>query len=168
MNQSYRSDLTDGQWEVIKTLIPQAKTGGRPRTVDMRGVINGIFYVLVAGCAWCLLPYDFPKWKTVYHFLNESLMGETPKTALVRYFRQWRIDGDWERIHEQLRKWARAIEDHHPSPSAAILDSQSVKTATMIHCEVGYDAAKQIIRSNRRGITGCWDTSTWNPYWWYS
>jgi transposase len=73
----------------------------------MRGVINGIFYILVAGCAWCLLPHDFPKWKTVYH-----------------YFRQWRIDGNWERIHEQLRKWVRAIEDRHPSPSAAILDSQ--------------------------------------------
>ena len=127
MNQSYRSDLTDEQWEVIRTLIPAAKTGGRPRTVDMRGVINGIFYILVAGCAWCLLPHDFPRWKTVYH-----------------YFRQWRINGDWKRIHEQLRKWVRAIEDHHPSPSAAVLDSQSVKTATMIHTEVGYDCAKQI------------------------
>ncbi len=60
MNQSYRSDLTDEQWELIKTLIPQPKTGGRPRTVNMRGVINGIFYILVAGCAWCLLPHDFP------------------------------------------------------------------------------------------------------------
>ena len=90
MGQSYRSDLTDEQWEIIKTLIPAAKSGGRPRTVDMRGVVNGIFYILVAGCpkgyrsayAWCMLPHDFPKWKTVYH-----------------YFRQWRIDGDWERIH---------------------------------------------------------------------
>lgn len=82
----------------------------------MRSVVNAIFYVLVAGCAWSLLPHDFPKWKTVYH-----------------YFRQWRINGDWERIHEQLRKWVRVfakrglrpIEDHHPSPSAAVLDSQS-------------------------------------------
>ena len=84
----------------------------------MREVVNAIFYVLMAGCAWSLLPHDFPtarfcklrkpqhishsKWKTVYH-----------------YFRQWRIDGDWERIHEQLRQWVRAIEDRHPSPSAA-------------------------------------------------
>ncbi len=62
---------------------------------------------------------------------------------MYHYFRQWRIDGDWQRIHEQLRQWVRAIEDRHPSPSAAILDSQSVKTATMIHPEVGYDGGKK-------------------------
>ena len=126
MTTSYRTNLTDEQWEIIKTLIPEAKPGGRPRIIDMREVINGIFYILVAGCAWYLLPHDFPKWKTVYH-----------------YFRQWRIDGDWQRIHEQLRQWVRAIEDRHPSPSAAILDSQSVETATMIHPEVGYDGGKK-------------------------
>lgn len=81
----------------------------------MKKVINGIFYI------------SRSKWKTVYH-----------------YFRQWRIDGDWDRIYEQLRKWVRAIKDHHPSPSATVLDSQSVKTATIIHAEVGYDCAKQI------------------------
>ena len=136
MYKSYRTDLTDEQWELLRQLIPEAKSGGRPRTVDMRGVVNAILYILVAGCAWSLLPHDFPtarfckprkprhisrsKWKTVYH-----------------YFRQWRIDGDWERIHEQLRQWVRGIEDRHPSPTAAILDSQSVETATMIHPEVG-------------------------------
>ena len=108
MATSYRTNLIDEQGEIIKTLIPEAKSGGRPRTVDMRGVINGIFYILVAGCGWYLLPYDFLKWKTVYH-----------------YFRQWRINGDWERIHEQLRQWVRAIEDLHPSPTAAILGSGS-------------------------------------------
>ncbi|NEO66067.1 MAG: IS5 family transposase [Moorea sp. SIO4G2] len=127
MNQSYRTDLTDEQWQLLETLIPPAKSGGRPRSVEMRSVVNAIFYVLVAGCAWSLLPHDFPKWKTVYH-----------------YFRQWRINGDWERIHEHLRKWVRVIEDHDPSPSAAVLDSQSVETATMIHLEVGYDGAKQV------------------------
>ncbi len=124
MKTSYRSNLTDEQWEIMQTLIPEAKSGGRPRTVDMREIVNGIFYILMAGCAWSLLPHDFPKWKTVYH-----------------YFRQWRIDGDWERIHEQLRQWVRAIEDHHPRPSAAVLDSQSIKTATLIHTEVGYDCS---------------------------
>ncbi|MBE9192529.1 IS5 family transposase [Gloeocapsopsis crepidinum LEGE 06123] len=127
MGQSYRTDLTDEQWELLRKLIPPAKVGGRPRSVNMRAVINGIFYVLVAGCAWSLLPHDFPKWKTVYH-----------------YFRQWRLDGDWERIHEQLRQWMRATCNRHPSPSAAILDSQSVETATMIHLGVGYDAGKQV------------------------
>jgi putative transposase len=134
MNKSYRTDLTDGQWELLRQLIPAAKSGGRPRTVDMRGVMNGRLYVLVAGCpkgyrsayAWSLLPHDFPKCKTVYH-----------------YFRKWRLDGDLERIHEQLRQWVRAIEDRHPIPPAAILDSQSVETATMIHSEVGYDAGKK-------------------------
>ena len=92
MKTSYRTNLTDEQWEIIKTLIPAAKNGERPRSVDMREIINGIFYVLVAGCAWYLLPHDF---------------------------RKWRIDGDWQRIHEQLRRWVRAIEDRHPSPSAA-------------------------------------------------
>lgn len=127
MSQSYRTDLTDEQWELLRKLIPEAKPGGRPRSVDMRAVINAIFYVLVAGCAWSLLPHDLPKWKTVYH-----------------YFRQWRINGDWERIHERLRQWVRAIDDRHPSPSAAVLDSQSVETATMIHLDVGYDAGKQV------------------------
>ncbi len=142
MTTSYRTNLTDEQWEIMKTLIPAAKNGGRPRSVDMREVIKGIFYVLVAGCAWYLLPHDFPtarfckprkprhisrsKWKTVDH-----------------YFRKWRIDGDWQRIHEQLRQWVRAIEDRHPSPSAAIVDSQSVETATMIHPQVGYDGGKK-------------------------
>ena len=94
----------------------------------MRRVLDGIFYILVAGCAWCLLPHDFPKWKTVYH-----------------YFRQWRIDGDWERIHEQLRCRGRSsLRSITKRPSAAVLDSQSVKTGTMIHRDVGYDAAKQI------------------------
>lgn len=82
---------------------------------------------MVAGCAWSLLPHALPKWKTVYH-----------------YFRQWRINGEWERIQEQLRQWVRAIDARHPSPSAAILDSQSVETATMIHLDVGYDAGKQV------------------------
>ena len=143
MNQSYRTDLTDEQWEIIKTLIPAAKSGGRPRTVDMRKVINGIFYVLVAGCAWCMLPHDFPKWKTVYHYFRQwHTRFACPESSILGAMEL--LKGDWERIHEQLRKWIRAIEDRHPSPSAAVLDSQSVKTATMIDTEVGYDCAKQI------------------------
>jgi transposase len=70
MSQSYRTDLTDEQWELLQKLIPPAKTGGRPRTVALRAVINAIFYVLVAGCAWSLLPHDLPKWKTVYHYFR--------------------------------------------------------------------------------------------------
>ena len=126
MTSSYPSNLTQEQWELLSSLIPKAKPGGRPRTVDMQAVVNGIVYVLCAGCAWRMLPCDFPNWKTVYH-----------------YFRAWRIDGTWERLNHQLYQWVRVSEDRQASPSAAILDSQSVKTATPAAIEVGYDSAKR-------------------------
>ncbi len=84
-------------------------------------------YILCAGCAWRMLPNDFPKWKTVYH-----------------YFRQWRIDGTWLKIHERLRLWVRVIQNREPSPFEAIMDSQTVETATMVSQEVGYDSGKKI------------------------
>lgn len=127
MSQSYPSDLTDEQWELLSGLIPSAKAGGRPRSVDMQAVVNGILYILCAGCAWRMLPHDFPAWKTVYH-----------------YFRQWRIDGTWQRINEKLQQWVRVMEDRESTPSAAVLDSQSVETATMVNIEVGYDGGKQV------------------------
>lgn len=127
MRQSYRTDLSDEQWELLEELIPKAKSGGRPRRVDMREVINAIFYLVSGGMAWHLLPHDFPKWKTVYH-----------------YFRKWRIDGDWVRIHDLLRQWVRVSENRQASPSVSILDSQSVATATMVHTGVGFDANKRI------------------------
>ena len=85
------------------------------------------FSLLVSGGTWHLLPHDFPKWKTVYH-----------------YFRTWRIDGNRVQIHESLRQWVRICEDRQASPSAAILDSQSVPSATMIHTAVGFDVNKKI------------------------
>lgn len=127
MRVSYPSNLSKEQWELLKSLIPQAKRGGRPRSVDMQAVVNAILYILCAGCAWRMMPSDFPCWQTVYH-----------------YFRAWRIDGTWERINRKLYQWVRVSEARHPSPSAAILDSQSVKTATPAAIEVGYDAAKQV------------------------
>jgi putative transposase len=127
MRQSYRSDLTDEQWEILEELIPPAKPGGRPRSVDIREVVNAIVYLVSSGGAWHLLPHDFPKWKTVYH-----------------YFRQWRVQGDWVRIHEQLYQWVRLTQERQASPSAAILDSQSVATATMVHPAVGFDANKKV------------------------
>ncbi len=132
MTSSYRTDLTDEQWELLSPLIPPAKPGGRPRTVEMRAVVNAIFYLLVTGCAWELLPHDFPKPKTVYH-----------------YFRQWRIEGDWQRIHDKLRQWVRVSAGRMSSPSAAILDSQSVKTGTMVQQSVGYDGGKRVKGRNR-------------------
>ena len=127
MSKAYSTNLTEAQFELIEPLIPKALPGGRPREVDIWAVLNAIFYVLVQGCKWRDLPGDFPAWQTVY-----------------TYFRNWRIDGTWIEIHDRLRLWTRVDHQRLPSPSEAIVDSQSVETATMIHQAVGYDAAKKI------------------------
>ena len=107
----YPSDMTAEEWRILHPLIPPAKAGGRPRGVDMRAVINGIFYVLRSGGAWRMLPHDFPPWPTVYY-----------------YFWRWRGDGTWERLQDTLRTQVREQAGREASPSAAIIDSQSVKT----------------------------------------
>ena len=107
----YSTDLTDAQWQQLEPLIPPRKPGGRDRTVDMREVINAINYVLRTGCHWHLIPHDFPPSGTVYW-----------------YFRIWRLEGAWQRIHAALRGQVRQEEGREPSPSAAIVDSQTVKT----------------------------------------
>lgn len=107
----YPTDLTDREWALVAPLLPEAKPGGRPRSVDLREVLNALRYWLRSGEAWRLLPHDFPPWKTVYH-----------------YWRMWRLSGDWERIHAQLRERVRVQAGRPPTPSAAIIDSQSVKT----------------------------------------
>jgi putative transposase len=108
---AYSSDLTDAQWRKIEPLIPPAKPGGRPRTVNMREILNGIWYVLRSGCAWRLMPHDLPTWSTVYD-----------------YFRKFRLSGVWHLIHDILRNRVRQKDGREKSPSAAIIDSQSVKT----------------------------------------
>jgi putative transposase len=109
--ESYPTDLTDDEWRRLEPLIPAAKPGGRPRSVEIREVVNAIRYLLRAGCAWRLLPHEFPVWQTVY-----------------AYFRQWERDGTWERVAGVLRRDLRAARGRAPAPSAAILDSQTVKT----------------------------------------
>ena len=107
----YSTDLTDAQWLILAPHIPTPKTGGRPATWDRREIVNAIRYVLRSGCAWRLLPHDLPPWQTVYH-----------------YFRRWRLDGVWETAHTALREHLRQSIGRHPLPSAASLDSQSVRT----------------------------------------
>jgi putative transposase len=107
----YPSDLKDDEWAILAPLIPPAKTGGRPRSVDMREVLNAIFYVLKSGCQWNMLPHDLPPKGTVYHYYNT-----------------WRKDGTWQRINQALREELRQELGREATPSAAIVDSQSVKT----------------------------------------
>lgn len=108
----YPSDLADAEWELIAPLIPPAKRGGRKREVNVREVINGLLYVLETGCQWSHLPKDFP-----------------PKSTVHGYFGLWSWDGTLERIHEALYVALREKEGREASPSAAIIDSQSAKSA---------------------------------------
>jgi transposase len=124
--KSYPTDLTNAQWKLLEPLIPKAKAGGRHRRVDMRAILNAIFYLLVSGCAWRMLPGNFAPYQTVYH-----------------YFRQWRIEGVWQVLNDRLRRMVRLKAGRRPSPSAAILDSQTRKLATMVSQAVGYDGAKK-------------------------
>ena len=135
MSKAYASNLTPDQWELIEPLIPAAKPGGRQSEVEMWDILNAIFYLLCEGCRWRSLPGDFPAWQTVY-----------------TYFRNWRIDGTWVQIHDHLHQWVRLDNEREISPSEAIVDSQSVKTAALVSEAVGYDAAKQI-KGRKRHLT---------------
>src|SRR2546430_4752376 len=107
----YTSDLTDEEWAILEPLVPAAKPGGRPRNVNMREVFNAIFYVLKTSCQWANLPGDFPPYSTVFD-----------------YYTQWRKNKVWQSMNDALREEVRQAEGRQATPSAAILDSQTVKT----------------------------------------
>jgi putative transposase len=111
MRKPYSTDLSDAEWNYIEPHMLAPKGHGRPRVHDLREMLDAVFYVLKSGCQWRLLPHDFPRWPTVYH-----------------YFRQWRIDGTWERINRVLRERLRVRLNRDPQPSAGVVDSQAVKT----------------------------------------
>ena len=123
--KAYPTDLTDEQWGIIAPLLPRMFSVGRPREVDFREVINAIFYVLTTGCAWSALPHDFP-----------------PEGTVRDYFHQWRRSGLWASINDILRRQVRREENRDEEPSAAIIDSQSVKATRTTGCR-GYDAGKK-------------------------
>ena len=124
--QLYPTDLTDSQWDIIHELIPPAKSGGRPRSLDMRMVVNAILYVVVGGIQWRMLPKEYPKWQSVYS-----------------YFRNWKQAGVWRRIHDTVRAKVRQRVGRHKHPTGGCLDSQSVKT-TAVPGTRGFDKAKLV------------------------
>ena len=128
---TYSTDLTDDQWQHIKELLPQAKSGGRPRAVCLRQTFNAMLYLLTTGCPWRQLPQSYPHWRTVYG-----------------YFRHWQNDGTWHRLHETLRAQVRRTMGRHKHPTAGCLDSQSIK-GTHVPGMRGYDAFKRVTGRKR-------------------
>ena len=128
----YPSDLSDEEWTILKPLLSSAEKRGRPPKWPLRPVANAVFYLLRSGCSWRMLPREYPPWQTVYY-----------------HFRRWRIDGRLRRAHDRLRDAVRDTEGRERDPSAAVVDSQVVKTTPVGDPERGYDGAKRLAGRKR-------------------
>ena len=122
----YPSDLTDSEWQTLQPLLPPPAKRARPRARDWREILNGIFYLLRSGCAWRMLPKEFGPWSTVHD-----------------YYRRWRLQGVWAKIHHTLRQPVRPTAGKEAEPTGAILDSQTIKTGDPA-CASGYDAGQKV------------------------
>jgi putative transposase len=133
--RTYPSDLTDAEWEILEPFIPEVSEDATVPTISRREIVNGILYVLRSGCPWRLMPHDLPAWGTVYY-----------------YFRTWRIAGIWDKAMEALRKQMRKKQGRDEEPSAAVIDSQSIKTSAVGGPEKGFDMGKQIWGRKRHAL----------------
>jgi transposase len=134
--QPYPSDLTDREWAQVERFVPAPKPGGRPAKYQRREIVNALLYVDRTGCQWRALPHDFPPWDSVYW-----------------YFRTWKKDGTWDKLHDGLRGDLRAASGRPRQPSAAVLDSQTVKTT-----ERGGRTAPTAVRGSRAASGTSWST----------
>jgi putative transposase len=133
--KAYPSDLTEAEWEILEPFIPEVSEDATVPTIERREIVNGILYVLRSGCPWRLMPHDLPAWGTVYY-----------------YFRTWRIAGIWDKAMQALRKQYRQKQGRDEEPSAAVIDSQSIKTSAVRGPEKGFDMGKHIWGRKRHAL----------------